>query len=101
MNKHNSIRPTTLLYSELLEVIGTYISLCFVGFHKIYRGRHKGQSKGGGIAVWLKNTITGYEVEETDNEENNERLWLKLMLNNSLKMALGVVYVRPEGYDNR
>ena len=30
VNKHNSIRPTTLLYSELLEVIGTYISLCFV-----------------------------------------------------------------------
>ena len=50
----------------------------------------------------MKNTITGYEVEEeTDDEENNKTLWLKLMLNNTLKMTLGVVYVRPEGYDNR
>ena len=27
--------------------------------------------------------------------------WIKLVVNNSLKIAIGVVYVRPEEYENK
>ena len=39
VNKHDSIRPTTLLYSELLEVIGTYISLCLIHICRLHSFR--------------------------------------------------------------
>ena len=75
--------------------------LIIPGYNKIQKGRQTNKPKGGGIAIWVRDSLAVQEIEKITDSINSERIWIKIIKTGRPIIALGVIYMRPDSLISR